>query len=447
MSADGGYGVMLQIPESTIQEICEAFHGANPALFGLSLSRQIPVAPYGVEFDVDVAATLLTPVITLVPGRTLELKLEVQAQAQLRARLDPLPGGGMQPPLPPLVIAFRGDVAVDIEAVFQDSNGRRTLSLDLEALAVTGWSLTVDHATWTASQETLEMLSAIVRRMAVVALTSQVKSVPVSWEFHPSLPGLSIPPENVALDYKIVSDGTHQALALLVQVNGSPVDWNAVRYALDQPQDVGIFLDLGLLNDALRQIDASLEHYALPVADLYTYGVRMHVQPGAFVIDSLKVQSRTVQQVVDTVVSTVCDAIDPCHLVCRKVAREVVHIIQLDEVFEVTGSLAPYVDGTHVRVHTDNLDIHISYSWAVAIFTAVDALLPLGGVISAVLVVAGQMMLDKTVDQFVNDSTGLDLLVDQNVPGTALRARAAPRAITWPDGTFALMGRVALGAA
>lgn len=445
MSVDGGYGLMFQVPQGFIQQAIKTYYNLNAQQFSKSITRQFPVPQYGFEFDIGLSVTLAEPNIHLGIDRTLQLDLGVQASAQLHTRIDALPGGGLQPPSPELILVLNGSVTVEVQGVFKDNGDKKFLFADLESLQVTNFSLQLNSATFNASQDTLTLISSIARRTAVLALTQQVKGIPVSWDFKPAIPSLNIPSTHVELDYKIVSDGTNLALALLIRVNQNPVDWNAVSYAIELPTDIGIFMDLGLLNSAFQLIDASLEHYSLPVADLYSYDVQLHVQPNAFIIDSLKIQSKTIQTVTDIVTTTVCDGIDPCHLICRNVAKEITHVIQLDEVFEVHGSFTPYVEANHIRVHTDNIDVHISYTWQAILFTATDSLLPLGGIISAVLIVMGEALLDKTADGFVNNLDGLDLLIDQPITGTNLRLRASPRNITWPTGTFALMGNVSLG--
>jgi len=267
--------------------------------------------------------------------------------------------------------------------------------------------------------------------------------MPVSWTVGADIPVLGLP-NAASLDYRVVrSTAGQRALALLLRVQNESVNPAQVVYALDQSNDTGIFLSLDLMNHVLEAVSRALEGYEIEhagdiVGYILTHNVRMHVEPGAFVLDNLDVQSSTLQKIEHEVTRTICIAIDPCNAWCNKVVETVISWVQLDQLANAHGRFSPVVDSGKIRVDASGISVNLSYPVAVLVFLAADALLPLGLLVTAILMVLGKLLLDRTVTGMV-ETKSFNLAIDQPIPGTGVRAKAKPRAFTWPDGTFAMM--------
>ncbi|GGD75355.1 hypothetical protein [Rhizobium anhuiense] len=448
MSVSGGYGIMLQVPEQVLQSAVEAFARTQAHLFRVDLSRILHLGDYNIEQTALIATELRLPRVTLHPTGEIELAFTVSCLANVQTRLLALPGGSTPSPTPDLTAGLSGRFVVRAAGVFVQSHDMRHLALDLRALSVTDFQLNLDNSTAVFSPRLLATISALARRAAIKSLASNVGLMPVSWTVGPDIPVLGLPAA-VSLDYRIVqSTAGLRALALLLRVQNEPIDPTQVVYALDQPDDTGIFVSLNLMNRVLQSVCSALEGFKIAhagdiVGDIVTHDARMHVEPGAFVLDNLEVQSSTLEKIEHEVTRTICTAIDPCNLWCEKVVETVIDWVQLDQLANAHGRFRPYVDGGNVRVDASGISVNLSYPVAVLVFLAADALLPLGSLVTATLMILGKLFLDRTVTQMV-DAQSFTLAIDQPIPGTGLRAKAKPRAFTWPDGTFAMMTNLRL---
>lgn len=169
--------------------------------------------------------------------------------------------------------------------------------------------------------------------------------------------------------------------------------------------------------------------------DLIFEDVHMHVQPGTFVLDGVKVQSSTLEKVEKTVEQVICTALDPCNLVCKKVFNTIVQWVQLDQLAHASGDFTPYIEGGNFRVHAEHIDVDLSLPVKMLIFAAADALLPLGGFVSVVLMIVGKIFADRAVTGFV-DNTNNTGVIDRPIPGTQMHFRASATQVDWPEGAW-----------
>ena len=443
MSVSGGYGIMLQVPEEILQIAVETFTRTQAHLLRVDLSRVLSLGDYNIQQIALLATELRNPRLTLHPTDEIELAFTTVCAANIQTRLLALPGGPTPPPTPDLVAGLSGRFVIRAAGVFVESNGMRHLAINLRALTVTDFQLNLDNSTAVLSARLVATLSALARRAAIKALASNVGLMPVSWTVGPDIPVLGLPAA-VSLDYRVVRSAAGRcALALLLRVQSEQVDPAQVVYALDQPHDTGIFLSLDLMNRVLGSVCRALEGYKIAYAGnivgyILTHDARMHVEPGAFVLDNLEVQSSALEKIEREVTRTICTAIDPCRAWCEKVVETVIDWVQLDQLANARGRFSPYVDSGNVRVDASGISVNLSYPVAVLVFLAADALLPLGSLVTAILMVLGKLLLDRTVTEMV-DAQSFTLVIDQPIPAAGVRAKAKPRALTWPNGTFAMM--------
>ncbi|HYD05914.1 MAG TPA: hypothetical protein VEC60_09315 [Reyranella sp.] len=447
MSVNGNYGVVLQITEEGLQSSLDAFVAAQDQLFHLALDRQLAVAQYALREDLNFVATLRNPQIRLVGDRTIALGIDVVVAGTARTRLEALPGGPQPAQPPALMVALSGRIEVEAAAVRTAVDGRPCLAIDLRALRVTRFDIAIGSSNITLSPRALAVLSAIARRSAVVILSKQVGLIPVGFELDFSVPILGDLHIPVVVDYKIVTDGRRRALAVLLQVMNEPVDWNAVSFAVADGVNFSALLALHLIQFALDRLCAGLEGYRVfpdeggIKGDLIFHDAHMHVEPGWFVLDELKVQSKTLQRIERVVETVICTAIDPCNAFCRNVFETIIEWVQLDQLAHASGRFAPYVQDGRFRVDASGVDADLSLPIRLLIFTGASALLPLGTFVGIFLIVIGKILLGKVVTGLVEkqDATAM---IDRRIPGTPLHVRADATTITWPDGCLAVHGNV-----
>lgn len=448
---NGGFGLMMQMPQEVLQQALNAFLQVQSSLFSRQVTGQLLAADYGISYNLSLSVSLPVAQITLIPDRTFSLNFTVSAVAHCEIDLAKLPGGTVVPaPLPTLDLSLSGSVEVAVAGKPVDIGGQRFMGIDLTELMVTNFQISVDNASVTLSQNALNVLSAIIRRCAIMILAKQVGSIPMSWQFTPVIPILGSLPLQGIFDYKIVSRSGTNVLALLVQIRGENTDWPGVAYALDQPSDVGIYVDLDLINYLLGLLGAGLEGQKVDpsasgiVGDAIFHDVRLHVTPGQFVLDNATVVSRTMQTIEKDVEKVICTALDPCNLVCSKVIEKIYQIIELDEYASASGYCVPYIAGTVFRVNAQNIHVSLGIVLEAFLFTAGDAFLPLGAVVTPILMVIGNMFLDRVVTNIIDDQGQINEVVNKPIPGTNLTVKAAPRTVTWPVRTFAVMTTVQL---
>jgi hypothetical protein len=447
MSVSGGYGVVLQVSEGALQQSLDAFVAANNPLFHFSLQRQIPIDQYSLGVNVNLTMSLQQPQITLKPDRTVALGITIVCAGTTQAALQAIPGGSL--PLQPPTLSFQlsGTLAIEVEAVHTTLGGVPCLALDLEQLKVTNFDIKIDQSDIEFPPEALAVLSAIARRSALVVLARQVKTIPISFALDANLPILGPLHIPVVVDYKIVVSGTNRAIAILLQVMNERVDYGSVGYAIVDGSNFAILISLDLINYALGLVCRALEGYQVtPPSSLNILGnfiifdVGMHAEPGAFVLDHIKVQSSLLQKIVSTVETVICTAIDPCKAFCKKVLNTVIQWVQLDQIAHASGRFSPKVDADNFRV-ASGIDVDISWPLKLFVFTAADALIPLGGVVSVVLMVVGHSLLDRDITSFVDSESEAGVL-DRPIPGTRKRVVAAASKITWPDGAMAIQANI-----
>ncbi|WP_426398224.1 hypothetical protein ACN9M1_05940 [Ralstonia sp. R-29] len=446
MSVNGGYGVVLQLTEAALQASLDTFVAAADQQLHHPIDRQIPLPEFGVREDLSWVVSLVRPQIHLDHDRMIGLALGVQVSATVQTRLDSLPGGTVPPQPPTLSIVLSGSIAIEVNAVRTTVAGSPCLALDLAALRVTSFELGIGNSDLTLSATALNVISAVARRAAVYILAHQVALIPVGFAFDTQIPILGDLHIPVAVDYKVVQAGDgRRALSILLQVMNEDVDWNQVGFAIAAGANFSVLMSLQLIQYALVKTCASLQGYRVfpnsggVKGDLIFEDAQMHVQPGAFVLDGIKVQSSTLEKVEKTVEQVLCTALDPCNLICKKVFNTVVQWVQLDQLAHASGSFTPYVEGGNFRVHAQHIDVDLSLPVKALIFVAADALIPLGGYVSVVLMIIGKIFADRAVTGFV-DSTSNTSVIDSPIPGTQLHFRAAAALIDWPDGCMALHG-------
>lgn len=445
---------MLQVSERTMQEVVEAFAQNQAHLFRVDLNRIVPLGDYGIDQTLFLGTQLVDPVVRLISPDAVELELSLQAVARLQTRLSALPGGPAPSPAPEVEASFVGRIRVRVAGVFISTQDRRYMAVDLKALQVMSFQFALGTGNVALSPRALATISALARRAAVVALSRKVGVLPVSWTIGADIPILGHLHIPIEFGYRIVtSPAGDRALALLLRVRNETVDLNAVVYALVRPTDLGIFIELDLLNDALGVLCQKLEGYRVfpdsggVKGDLIFHDAEIHVEPGFFVLDNIEVQSRTLQKVEKIVEKIICTAIDPCNSFCENVFETIIEWVQLDQLANARGRFAPYVDAQRkLRVDASGISVNLSAPVTLLVFTGVNAILPLGAVATAALMVVGKVLLDRAVEEMI-DGESVDLVLDQPMPGTALRAVARPREIAWPDGTFAIMATIELVAA
>ncbi|WP_316164974.1 MULTISPECIES: hypothetical protein [unclassified Bradyrhizobium] len=452
MSINGNFGLMVQIPEAVLQTFADAFVRQQASQFVFTLNRQLQLPGFDVSMASLFGVQLHSPRLTLVTPDEIDLSLQVVASGALQTRIAALPNGPAPSQPPEIDIALVGDITIRVRGVYIANGDKRSLYLDLRALDVTSFALGIDNQNISLPQPALDVLSAVVRRAAIAILVNRVGLIPISWSLGTTIPFLGNIGLQVNFYYKIVHSGSNRALALCLQVMGEAVDLNAVQYALAMPTDVGVFVDLAVIQFALRKLEHSLEGYPVKpgsggiVGDLIFHDAHFSVQPPYFVIDEIKVQSRTLQKVEEVVERVICTALDPCNSWCRKVFETVIKWVQLDQLFHASGKARPYILNGQLRVEASDVDIDPSFPFAVLIFTGAEALIPLGGTIALILMVIGKILADKTVTGIV-DQQSWGLVIDQPLEGTGLRVHAEAREIDWPSGCLALMSSVSLSRA
>ncbi|MEX3943308.1 hypothetical protein AB4Y44_27915 [Paraburkholderia sp. BR10937] len=449
MSANGGFGVVLELSESALQASLDAFVAAVDQQLSHQITRPIPLAEFAMREDISWVVTLQQPEIHLEHDRTIGLALGVLVKGTAQTRLDPLPGGAVPRQPPTLTVALSGNVAIEVGAVRTSVAGKPCLALDLTALRVTSFDLDIGDTDLRLSTAGLTVLSAIVRRAAVYILAHQVSLIPIGFTIDAQVPILGDLHIPIVIDYKVVKAGDGSAaLAILMQVMNEKVDWNEVGYAIAAGASFAILMSLPLIQYALDKTCASLQGYRVfPPSgglkgDLIFEDAHMHVQPGRFVLDGIKVQSSTLQQVENTVTETICTVVDPfnlCNQVCNAVTKTVIDWVQLDELGHASGDFSPGIKDGNFVTDANNINVDISLPVKLLIFTTADALLPVGGFVSVVLMIVGKILADRAVTGFVDNETETGV-IDRPIPGTQLQFRAAATKIDWPDGCLALYG-------
>jgi hypothetical protein len=306
----------------------------------------------------------------------------------------------------------------------------------------------VDQSDIAFPQSALSVLSAIVRRSAVLVLARQVKVIPVSFTLDPDLPilgPLNIP---IVVDYKIVASGENRALAIVLQVMNENVDYGSVGYAIVDGSNFAVLIGLDLINYALGLVCKALEGYQIPpppgagfLGNFTVFDVGMHAEPGAFFLDHIKVQSSLLQEIVSTVETVICTALDPCNVICKKVLNQVIQWVQLDQVAHASGQFSPKVSGGNFQVDASGINVDISWPLKAFVFTAANALIPVGGLVSVILMVIGHILLDKDITTFIDNESTAGVL-DRPIPGTSKKVVATAQTITWPDGVMAIQATV-----
>lgn len=446
MSVSGGYSVMLQVSERTMQQVVEAFVRNQAHLFRVDLNRIMPLGDYGIDQTLFLGTQLVDPVVRLVTPDAVELELSLQALARLETRLAALPGGPVPSPAPEIEASFTGRIRIRVAGVFINTQDRRYMAVDLKALQVISFQFALGAGSIVLSERALATISALTRRAAVVALSKNVGVLPVSWTIGTDIPILGPVQIPIEFAYRVVSSsGGDRALALLLRIRNEGVDLNAVVYALRRPTDLGIFIELDLINEALTVLCQKLEGYRIfpdsggVKGDLIFHDAEMRVEPGYFVLENIEVQSRTLQQVTKVIEKVICTAVKPCESLCESLFETIVEWVQLDQLANARGRFSPDVDAAgKLRVDASGISVNLSAPVALLVFTGVNAILPLGAVATATLMVVGKMLLDRAVEEMI-DGESVDVVLDQPMPGTALRAVARPREIVWPSGTFAIM--------
>ncbi|ESW67181.1 hypothetical protein X771_15040 [Mesorhizobium sp. LSJC277A00] len=440
---------MVQIPESVLQNFAEAFVQQQASQFIFALNRQLQLPGFEISVASLFGVQLHSPRLKLVSPDEIDLAFEIAASGALHTQLTALPNGPAPSQPPEIDIALLGGIEIRVKGAYVVTGNHRSLYLDLRALDVRSFSLRIDNQNVSLPQPALDVLSAIVRRAAISILVNRVGLLPISWSLGATVPMLGSIGLQVNFYYTIVESGGNRALALCLQVMGEAVDLRAVQYALAMPTDVGVFIGLFVVDFALRRLEQSLEGYPVKpgaggiTGDLIFHDAHFSVQPPFLVIDEIKVQSRTLQRVEETVERVICTALDPCNSWCRKVVETIIKWVQLDQLFHASGRARPYILHGQVRVDATGVDIDPSFPFALAVFTAADALIPLGGIISIVLMVIGKVLADKTVTGIV-DRQSWDLVIDRPLEGTGLRVHAEAREIIWPAGCLGLMNSIAL---
>lgn len=449
MTVNGGFGMMVQIPESVLQTFAEAFVQQQASQFVFALNRQLQLPGFEVSVASLFGVQLHSPRLTLVSPDEIDLAFGVAASGTLHTQIMALPNGPSPNQPPEIDLALVGEIEIRVKGAYVLAGNQRSLYLNLRALDVRSFSLGIDNQNIELPQPALDVLSAIVRRATIAILINKVGLIPISWSLGTTIPILGSIGLEINFYYRIVQSGNNRALALCLQVMGEAIDLNAVQYALGRQSDVGVFIGTFVIDYALRRLEQSLEGYPLEpdaggiVGDLIFHDAHFSVQPPFFVIDEIKVQSRTLQRVEEVVERVICTALDPCNSWCRKVFETVIKWIQLDQLFHASGKARPYVLNGQLRLDANDVDIDPSFPFAVAIFTGAEALIPLGGVIATVLMVIGKILADKTVTGIV-DQQAWDLVIDKPLEGTGLRVHAEAREIVWPAGCFALMSSLTL---
>jgi hypothetical protein len=451
MNLNGGFGVMIQIPEPVLQQFAEAYVRQQPTKFFYALNRQFELPGFSIAEAGLFGVQLSTPKIALAAPDEIDLSLVITTAGRLQTQILALPNGPYPNQPPEIDIALSGAIEARVRGVYVLSGGRRTLFLDLRALNVTSFSLNIDNQNISLPQPALDVLSAIVRRAAITILTKQVALLPISWPLGISIPILGNVSTEINFFYKVVESGANRALALCLQVLNENVDLGQVKYALVQPNDVGAFLDLFLIRIALTTLERYME--GLPVkpnsggivGDLIFHDAHFSVHPPSFVVDGIKVQSRTLQRIEETIEKVICTAIDPCNSWCKKVFETIIRWVQLDQLFHASGSAQPYVLNGQLHLAANNIDIDPSFPFALLIFTSAEALIPLGGTISIILMIIGKVLADKTVTGLV-DQQSWDMVIDQPLDGTGLRVRGEARELVWPNGCLGLMSSISFSA-
>ncbi|WP_374652319.1 hypothetical protein [Dongia sp.] len=449
MSVNGGFGVMVQISEQTLQEAVESFVSTQARLFKVDINRTIPLSEYGIEHSLILATQLANPKISLLTPDAIDLVFTVGAIARYQTRMVAVPGGPTPTPPPELDVMLQGQIHVRVAGAFVVAADHKYMALDLRHLEIRSFAISVGSSNVQLPASATAVLSALARRSAVYALSKNVGRIPVSWTLGTDIPILGHLNLPIEFSYRVVAQGNERALALLLRVMNEPVDLDSVRYALDEPSDTGVFLELSLINYALGRLGQALEGYQIfpdsggVKGDLIFHDAHLHVEPGSFVLDNIEVQSRTLQQVERLIEKLICTAIDPCDAYCESVFETVLEWVQLDQLANAHGRFSPYIDSGHFRVDASGISVNLAAPVALLVFLAADSLIPLGGVISVVLMVVGKVLADRAVENMI-DEKDWQLIIDQPVPGTGLQARAIPRLVTWPDGAFAVMAELHL---
>jgi hypothetical protein len=448
MSVNGGYGVMLQVPERVLQEVISTFEEMNSERLQISRRISLDFPRYAAEENLQLVVRLHSVRVSLLKERTLRLQWNIAVLALLDSVLEPTGTITSGDPVPHLNITLSGSFVVDVGGIFRTINGKTALYLDLVNLQVSSLSFGTADSNVNASADFLSFLSSLARREAI-RLLAGLDSIPVSWEISAQIPILGNVGVPVSLAFKVVSAGDNRALAILLRVMNESVAWDQVTCALEVPSDVGVFVSLDLMNYACSLLCQSLEGMrVIPGSsgikgDLIFHDAHIRVIPSAFVIDEIKVQSRLLKTVEETVEKVLCTAIDPCHAICNRVFETVERIVQIDQLAHASGKFYPLVQAGEIRVDAHEVDADLSLLVKAVVFTASTALLPLGSLVSVVLMVIGKPFLDRTITKFA-DNQSLDAVIRAPLGGSGKTVTATARNITWPAGTFAIMTNLTL---
>ncbi len=447
MTVHGKYGVMLQISENVIQDAVDAYYIANRDKFKIQSDQYIPWPKYGISIDCNVTTRLKKPTITLKPFRRFEFELPVEACAVANATIKDVYGNHTPPP-PPLNVRLSGLLKIEIEGKFCRHNNRSYLAVNLNDLKVTEFVLSINNASVDIGKRALKVLSTIVRRYAILTLTTNVREIPVSMTIGEELSSVGI--NSIVLDYKNVDESKKRALALLLRINHEVIDYEAVTYAIDSVGDVAIFTDLALLNLGLDATEIILEGKRLseldeehPNNDLYKNlelsDVHFLATNGCFVVQNIEVAIRIVKRVVRTIKKIICTAIDPCNWWCEEVFETIVEdILQLDQIGNVSGTLFPYIEDNALKAHP-NLDADIA-NWAKPLILAAGGLIPIISCLTPILVILSPILLSEAIDDAVKKEKKYKML-NQYFPSANLRIQAKMVRIVWHNDTMGIIGK------
>lgn len=448
---NGGYGLMLQISQGMIDEAMQAFYDSNRDLFSSSSAFSSEITRYGISQRYAVTAGLSGIKLVLGAGRRFELGFEVKSSCRISTRLAALPGGGMPPAAPELEVGLRARIWIGLDATYRRRGGKSYLSLDLQSMDLIGFEFSIVDSNVTVEDRGLAVMGTLIRRKAIHIIRRQVREIPVSFTIKESIPFLGTALD-IHADYKIVSSGGAKALALLLEVDGYDANWDEVVHAIPVKNDLGLFIDRRLLSTAVEAAERFLPGISLKQDDpnnikrngtFIINDVRLSLGYDCLNVENVEIQLRVfdifqkeVRKVICYLMGGAC-GIKVCDTILEYVMEEV---LQLDQLANIHGTLTPRVKDKKIYLDPD-LDADVA-RWAMFVIYSLGAtILPAGGLITPILMIIGDVMLDRKVNEMVSETT-IDAFVKQSFPNSNLSVEAYASDIAWTGSTMGILGNV-----